>query len=64
MLDRRAAGRGIRDPLGQAPRIAVLEDDDALRDDILLPAFSARGFDAEGFARRLRHRSVWSSVHA
>ena len=51
MLDRRAAGRGIRDPLGQAPRIAVLEDDDALRDDILLPAFSARGFDAEGFAR-------------
>jgi DNA-binding response OmpR family regulator len=51
MLDRRAAGRGVRDPLGQAPRIAVLEDDDALRDDILLPAFAARGFAAEGFAR-------------
>jgi two-component system, OmpR family, response regulator PhoP len=32
-------------------RIAVLEDDDALRNDILLPGLAARGFEAEGFAR-------------
>lgn len=33
------------------PRIAVLEDDDALREDILVPGIAAHGFDVEGFAR-------------
>lgn len=32
-------------------RVAVLEDDDALRNDILLPGLVTRGFEAEGFAR-------------
>lgn len=32
-------------------RIAVLEDDEALRHDILLPGLVRHGFEAEGFAR-------------
>lgn len=32
-------------------RVAVLEDDAALRDDILLPCLAAHGFEAEGFTR-------------
>lgn len=32
-------------------RIAVIEDDDALRDDILLPGLAMHGFEVEGFAR-------------
>ena len=32
-------------------RIAVLEDDDALRSDILLPGLATCGFEVEGFAR-------------
>ena len=51
MPDRRDPVRPTRAEPVQVARIAVLEDDDALRDDILVPAFIARGFAAEGFAR-------------
>ncbi len=51
MLDRRAATRlQIGDALRGA-RIAVLEDEDTLRDDILVPGLAAFGFEVEGFAR-------------
>lgn len=46
-----------------ALRLAVLEDDDALREDILVPQLADAGFDTEGFAssadlhRRLRETS-------
>lgn len=36
---------------GMPARIAVLEDDDALREDILVPGVAAHGFEVEGFAR-------------
>lgn len=35
----------------QSLRVAVLEDDDALREDILVPHLGEAGFDTEGFAR-------------
>lgn len=34
---------------GAVARIALVEDDDALRDDILVPGLRASGYDAEGF---------------
>lgn len=36
---------------GERARIAVVEDDAALRDDILLPGLAACDFEVEGFAR-------------
>src|SRR5690606_35861163 len=49
---RRPVAEGGRESdVAKRVRIAVLEDDDALRDDILLPELAARGFEVEGFAR-------------
>jgi DNA-binding response OmpR family regulator len=39
--------RGIRVQL----KVAVLEDDGSLREDILVPELTEKGFDVEGFAR-------------
>lgn len=50
MLDLREPPGGLP---GDAPchgRIAVLEDDDLLREDILVPGLAAFGFEVEGFA--------------
>jgi DNA-binding response OmpR family regulator len=49
MFDRRRTSRvAPAAPLARA-RIAVLEDDIALREDILLPGLVAHGFEVEGF---------------
>ena len=47
MLDRRRTSRNVSD--APRARIAVLEDDSALREDILLPGLIAHGFEVEGF---------------
>jgi len=39
------------DDISRPPRVAVLDDDDVLRDDILVPGLAAHGFEVEGFAR-------------
>lgn len=39
------------DDTSRPPRVAVLDDDDVLRDDILVPGLAAHGFEVEGFAR-------------
>lgn len=49
MLERRSQPRTAGAEV--MPRIAVLEDDDALREDILVPGIAAHGFEVEGFAR-------------
>lgn len=51
MLERRATGaaRAV-DRMERRPRIAVLEDDEAFRTDVLMPGLTKHGFDVEGFA--------------
>lgn len=49
-----------RPPLQIASRLAVVEDDRELREQILVPAFQAAGFDTAGFATALDLYREWT----
>lgn len=52
------------DPAAQSPsprpRLAIVEDDEELREKILVPALRAAGFDATGLANALQLYRMWA----
>ena len=48
------------EPLRAQPRLAIVEDDDELREKIMVPALRAAGFDATGLASALQLYRVWA----
>ncbi|MFT4257267.1 MAG: response regulator transcription factor [Pseudoxanthomonas sp.] len=48
-------------PLPPAIRLAVVEDDEELREEIMLPALRAAGFDVTGLGSALQLYRLWAS---
>lgn len=47
-------------PQAGSPRLAIVEDDDELRDRIMVPALADAGFDAIGLASALQLYRLWT----
>ncbi len=53
-------GTGTAEPPFLQPRIAIVEDDEELREKIMVPALRAAGFDAVGLASALELYRTWA----
>ncbi len=48
------------EPPSSQPRLAIVEDDEELREKIMLPALRAAGFDTTGLASALQFYRIWA----
>lgn len=59
--DLRKVNQGATGSLPPRSRLAIVEDDEELREKIMVPALRAAGFDATGLASALQLYRMWAS---